>query len=706
LSAPARAAKKALEGITGATSEIAAPAREVTGWLKGVKNTIAEIVEPARAASAAVNGIRDSTKQVVDPVKKAASATRVLTRGQFALGRAIVLSRRSLLANLPGFDAAGTHIGRGLRLVGTGLHDTVRRSVRVTRMATIAGFELGRGAATLAGLTAGGVLASLKYYAKSTAAQIKFGKQTGFSVQMLRELSAVAESQGIPLASFENSIEGVQKRLGELKRGKGALANLYRQINPRLYRQLRGERDPEKALEAILNDIARVKDPSKRQLLAQTAFGQGGGDMVRLAMMKPEERRAEREASRRRRGALSPEDLEQADALDNTFGHVTESIMGLRDAIGSALAPVLTPILAQFSEWLILNRQLIAGDLKNFVFDLKNRFDQIDFKGLVNDIRSMVRSIDAAVRSTIGWKATILTMLAIPFAPGLLAITSGLFRLAKGLKGLGGLFIKAFRPMILPSLAMVGRGILAVVLRIGAGILALVAGWPVMLAAAIGTGIVMAFRNWGSIKEWLAGLFAQLPAGLQDALTAAMNAFAGSSLGRLLTNVGGPILQWVSDLIDGMIAAVQGNVGQLQEVLLRPFKALWEFVSGLAGRIKEAISAALQFKLPSFNFPWSSGTLSPGSSGGNPGQAPAAPGLTDGLAPPQMLRDVVQQIDNRRETKNDVKVDNHIQVNVATDASPGSIGSAIAGAVSSATRRALGGLHDGGVAGSAYQGAP
>jgi len=653
---------------------------------------------PAKSVKAAVNGIKDATSKATQSARQAATATRGLTRTQIALGRSILTTRQRLLADLPKFEAAGQNVGRGLRLVGLGLRDTIARSVQLSRQAATVGYGLAKRVVAIAGLSVGGALAAMRSYAKATAAQIKFGKQTGFTVQALRELSSVAESQGIPLGTFERSIEGLQKRLGELKRGKGALAKLYQQINPRLYRQLRSERNPEKSLEAILNDIARVKDPSKRQLLAQTAFGEGGSDMVKMAMMTPAERLAERDASRRRRGVLTPEDLDNADALDTAFGHVTESIMGLRDAIASALAPVVTPILRQFSEWLILNRQLIASGLKSFVLDLKERFSQIDVKGLVDDIRSMVRSIDSAVRSTIGWKAAILAVIALPFASGLLAIARGIGLVLKGMilaiarlsRGLAPM-LAAYGPVIASGVAVAVKTVIGTIARLGLSIVALVGGWPVVIAAAIGVGIMAAFRNWDSIKAWIASLVAMLPQGIQNALNGLWDSMTASVTGRLVTAVGKPILQWVSDLVDGMIAATQGNIDQLTETLLRPFKALWEYVSGLVGRIGSAISNALQFKLPSLPS-WLGGTATP----------------TGAVVPDklQTLGDIVNEIDNSRQTTNDVKVHAPITIHAQTNASPASIGSAVAGAVSSVTRRALGGLHDGGVAGPAYQGAP
>lgn len=653
---------------------------------------------PAKSVKAAVNGIKDATGKATQTAKQAANATRGLTRTQIALGRGIITTRRRLLADLPKFEAAGQSIGRGLRFVGLGLSDTIARSVQFSRQAATVSYGLAKRVVAIAGLSVGGALAAMRSYAKATAAQIKFGKQTGFTVQALRELSSVAESQGIPLGTFERSIEGLQKRLGELKRGKGALAKLYQQINPRLYRQLRSERNPEKSLEAILNDIARVKDPSKRQLLAQTAFGEGGSDMVKMAMMTPAERLAERDASRRRRGVLTPEDLDNADALDTAFGHVTESIMGLRDAIANALAPVVTPILRQFSEWLILNRQLIASGLKSFVLELRSGFGQIDFKGFVNDIRSMVQTIDSAVRSTVGWKTAILVLLAIPFASALIKTIRGIWLVLKGAvlaiawlsRGLAPL-LAIYGTAIASGIAIAAKSVVGTIARLGLSIVALVGGWPVVIAAAIGVGIMAAFRNWDSIKAWIASLVAMLPQGIQNALNGLWDSMTASVTGRLVTAVGKPILQWVSDLVDGMIAAAQGNIDQLTETLLRPFKTLWEYVSGLVGRIGSAISSALQFKLPSLPS-WLGSSATPSSA------APADK--------PQTLGDVVNEIDNSRQTTNDVKVQAPITIHVQTNASPASIGSAVAGAVTSTARRAFGGLHDGGAAGPAFQGAP
>jgi hypothetical protein len=672
---------------------------------------IDKLTAPAKQAKAAVDGIKKATGQAAQTARqgaqaaaRAATATRALTRVQFAFGRAIMTTRQRLQSYLPQFEAAGARIGEGLRRVALGMRDTVATSAMMVRRSAAIGLHAARRAVLASGLSAAGIVALTKSYAKGVATQAKFAKQTNISIRTLHELGMVAEAQDIPVATFERSIEELQKRIGQLKMGKGPLAKLYQQINPRLYRTLRRERDPEQTLEMILRDIARVKDVNRRALLARTAFGESGDEMVRMAMLTPEQRRAEREAARRRRPAPTDDEVTHALALDRAFRNLTEAVGGLRDRIGAFLAPVLTPLIRQLEEWLIVNRDLIATGASEFVAELGRQIKEIDFKGIVADVRDTVRRINDLVTSTIGWRAAIIGVLSLPLLPAISGLAIGLGMIVIGLTNILYLFkaalvagLATFGPSILAAVKVVHGAILATVGKIGAGILALVGGWPVLIAVAIGTGLILAIRNWSSIKEWLGGLFDALPEGVQAALKAAGEAFSASALGKLTINV----VTWIADLVDGIFQAIDGNADKLKDVLLRPWNALKSLIEGLIASVRSLFS----FEPPGW-FKWLRDKVSLGAPGEAPGSSPGQPAPTGSLDQPQMLGDVVNEIDNSRQVENKVNVTNHVTVNATTAATPQSIAATVAGSVTRGTRRAIAGLHDGGFAGSTFQGAP
>lgn len=720
LSAPSKKAREALKGVADSTKDVAKTAEAATTATTAVTNATKGATDAAKTATSVAKTATKAAEKTVAVTKQATAATtataaattraataaRGLTARQFALGRAIITTRRRFIDAIPHFERAGVTMGRSLASVAGGIGMMARTSLSMGRTA----FWLGQRVVAATGLSAAGIVAMGRAYANTLDTQGKFAQQTGFSVQALRELGFVAERQEIPLETLNTGLETFQKRLGDLKLRRGSLDKLLGRVDPKLRNQLKREKDPAKSFDLIVDAMSRVKDPARRMTLATAAFGGAGDDMVRIAMLGAKGLAEMREQARQLRGELGENALADAERFNDSIDNLVDTMLGLRDAIAGKVLPVITPIIESLQEWAIANRETVASGFTDALRAVVSAAQGFDWAKFADNIRAVASAVQMAADAVGGFENLLVGLAAVPFIPALVAIGAGLIGVGVGLLRVIGLVLGPFRsfgPVVagVAAQAVPALGRIAGAAR-GAGVALLGLGRRAggmrrlfMLGGLLGLGSMILEDLQRTREERLQAIrengqwWADLTESMQN-----------TTAGRWWQGAVETVQQWKVDILAGLssMAADLVAVGKSWMAGLREgFMAGWnDFVGWLKGAVANVRSMIPSISLPS----WLGGSGdAPAEGGATPGDGSEAP------APPQAptsMSDVVNNVDQSRRTQQNVTVSNSVVVNATTNASPAAIGSSVAAAAESGTRRAMGGLHDGGAAGSTYQGAP
>jgi hypothetical protein len=264
---------------------------------------------------------------------------------------------------------------------------------------------------------AGGLFVALERTAAPLDKLAKLTSRIQFPVEEFQEWRAVAGLAGTSSDEFDKSLEGLSKRVGELKAGTGSLSTLLAKVDPGLAKRISGAKDTQEAFGLVLGAIRELPDASKQAALANAAFGRSGAKLINLAKQSSEAIAAQRESVRD--GVVSAEAIKNAEQFDDSVGLLKGSLGALWSEIAGKLFPIVTKISDSIRVWVGENRELIVTNVSEFIGDAITAGEEF-FKTLTTVIPAVISMV-----SHIGGLKTILIVLgAVALAPLVLAIAA------------------------------------------------------------------------------------------------------------------------------------------------------------------------------------------------------------------------------------------------------------------------------------------
>lgn len=119
--------------------------------------------------------------------------------------------------------------------------------------------------------------------------------------------------------------------------------------------------------------------------------------------------------------------LDNAKKFQKSMTSLDIAVDGLKIGIGSALMPVLMPLLNRLGEWVAKNQELIASRVGEFVQKFGDWISKIDFDKVLNGLTSFIDKIDKTIDSLGGVKGVALILAGLTFAgpiAGVLSLTT------------------------------------------------------------------------------------------------------------------------------------------------------------------------------------------------------------------------------------------------------------------------------------------
>jgi len=383
----------------------------------------------------------------------------------------------------------------------------------------------------------GGLVAAATKAAGAGDDIAKLSKQVGISAEALQELRFAADRSGVPIETFDKSIGALSKRVGELKRGGGALAP-FAAVLPNVVENLKNAGSTGEALEIVNQAIANLEDPAKKSALAAAAFSRAGLPMITLANEGAEGMRELRAEARRLGAVLSNEDAAAAEEANDRLTDLKAAVRGLTLQLGAGLFPVLVDIVKPTTEWIVANRELIRTRVTEMV------------QNLVRVGSGMVRWLADVVPPTLEWLSSI----------------GGLRTVAIVLGGV-------LAAVVIPAIVAVG----AALGPVGVAVAAAIAGWTALATVvssnwdAIATFVETKVQR---IVELARSVVSSIPEPIRAALglatgpigSAALNFLGGDSAETASSTLAAPAAGPAQANVAGRIVVELDNQGQARAV--------------------------------------------------------------------------------------------------------------------------------------------
>lgn len=332
-----------------------------------------------------------------------------------------------------------------------------------------------------------------------------------------------------------------------------------------------------KSTAVIVRDLsaafAAMPNDARKSELADKLFAGAGRELIPVLNAGAAGLAAMGDEAERYGRVMSEDAVDESRKFSETIKRLQGFLTGISNTIAAELLPVINPLLAQFRDWAVANREMIATNIAAF---LKRLPEYIEI--VIAVLRGVTKAAEPFI-AALKWISSLLG----PANTALLfmgAIIGGklLFSIAKLVIAFGGLgkailmTVASLARMALVTFAsMLGHVFLAI--QSGLGVMgafnAVLAANPIGLViiavAALAASAYLIYKNWGSVVAFFSGLF--------DALktmgTGVTEFFAGVFTGNfqrafdgIKTFLSGWI-DWFTTLFSPVMAAIDkiGSIG-------------------------------------------------------------------------------------------------------------------------------------------------
>jgi hypothetical protein len=366
------------------------------------------------------------------------------------------MDRMRNLGDRMGLPVIGAAAGR----VGTALGGLASRLATVaTGLAAVGG---------AAALTAWQMITS---FADTGGELSDVAASIGFTAERLQELRYGAKQTGVESQELDRSMQLLSRNIGKaFKDGKGPVFDLLEGLKVRL-RDTNGEfRTAEDMLPEIADGLAGITNPTLRASAAAELFGRSGVKL--LPLLNGGSKGLQELAARARELGIviSNEAVGQADEFGDKFDDMKSALTGVRNVVGTALMPVLTDLIEQFTGFITRNQGKIQKWAEEFAKDLP---------GNIKRVRDFCTELATKVQPLIdGFK--VVTDILGPANTVLLAVAGGI-----------GLFL-------IPAIA----ACVSAFVKLKVALLTTPLGWFLAAIALIAYAAYKIYKNWGPITDF------------------------------------------------------------------------------------------------------------------------------------------------------------------------------------------------------------
>lgn len=332
-------------------------------------NTFTITINAVDKASATVRKVNDSVSRMTRPFEEVGKSFK-------SLGREL------------GFERIGknlTNIGREAGGAARSISNIVAPMAAITGIGSVAG-----------------VAALAVNWAKLGRSIDNSAHGIGISAGQLQTFQGAAKMVGIDTELATGSLNSLATTMQDAQwgRNQGALLMLNK-LGIGLKKAKDGSWDVVGEYKAIANAIASQKSPQVQALIANN-LGLGG----MLPFLREGAAGIERyEATVKRLGYVMSDDaVQRGKEFSQSLAGLNIVIDGTKNSIGDKLIPVMKPLVDQFTNWLAVNRDLIASDIGEWAKGFAVWINKVEWKKIGDGIVNFGKGVGKVVEWLGGWE--------------------------------------------------------------------------------------------------------------------------------------------------------------------------------------------------------------------------------------------------------------------------------------------------------------
>lgn len=195
------------------------------------------------------------------------------------------------------------------------------------------------------------LLAAVQQFATMGDQINKASGRTGVAVETLSELAYAADQSGANLETLEGGLRRMQTTVLDAARGS-AMAQESLAMLGITVEQL-ADLSPDQQFKLLADRLDRIEDPTLKAALAMKVFGKSGTQLLPLMAGGAKAIEALQQRARELGLTISQEDADAATLFGDTLDDLWKSVKAGVFAIGSALAPMLTELIAQAIKFVV-----------------------------------------------------------------------------------------------------------------------------------------------------------------------------------------------------------------------------------------------------------------------------------------------------------------------------------------------------------------
>lgn len=221
--------------------------------------------------------------------------------------------------------------------------------------------------AAAAALTTGAIAKAINDFGNMGDEIAKTSRRLGLSVEGLQELRFAADRAGVSQETLDKSFEQLNKRMGEMKAGKGELLSFLKATDRALLDNVASAGSSEEAFVLLMDAIDKEKDTAKRAAIANAVFGRAGQDLISMAEGGAKAIGDLRDEARRYGNIISTEAAEKSEAFNDSMTNLKNSMNSIRNNALGPLVGALQPLIQGMAEWIAANRELIGQRIQSVI---------------------------------------------------------------------------------------------------------------------------------------------------------------------------------------------------------------------------------------------------------------------------------------------------------------------------------------------------
>lgn len=217
-----------------------------------------------------------------------------------------------------------------------------------------------------ASAAAGAIFGFAKMTAQAGDEALATSQKIGLSVENLTRLQFAAKLSNLDAGQLTVGMRFLAKNMDDAAKGTGDAGIAFRKMGIH-FKDAHGKLLPtNEVLLSVADKLSKMPDGAKKTATAMDIFGKSGADLIPLLNEGAKGIQKMMDRSDELGFTMSEELARAGDEFNDSLDEMMAGLTGVRNVIGAKLLPALLPLVKKITEFIVLNRKLIATKVEVF----------------------------------------------------------------------------------------------------------------------------------------------------------------------------------------------------------------------------------------------------------------------------------------------------------------------------------------------------